>query len=534
MAVPQVLTGVRASAGLRHGFDKIAELLAVTLGPTQGTVLSQHATHAEPEVLGDAATIARRVLALPDRAEDVGAMLARNLVWRMHLRAGDGCATAAVLARAILDQGYRYIAAGGDPTSLRRGLDRAARAAVAALGSMARPVRSDQDLAKLAETVTTDPNLSAILGEIYGRLGADAYITIEDYVSPYLERQYYEGGRWVGRIASPYLTDPTTRRAVLTECHVALCAGAVTSVEDVERLLQVVTATEWHQVALIAKEISGPALATLVLNHQKGSVKVLAAELREHESARDADLQDLAAMTAATVLSVETGRPLSTLQPSDLGAAPRVEADAEELIVVGGEGRPEDVQRQGAALRARLQESSEQSDEADRLRFRLARLSGQIVKLMIGAHTEAGRQFTRQKAEKAIRALPAACREGVVPGGGIAYVNCIPAVLAVPARGNEVFGVKTLAFALETPFRRILRNAGVADPGARLAEAQHCGPDFGYDVLTERIVSMPAAGILDPAGVLREALQTAVSGAVMALTTDTLVLKRHPETSVEP
>jgi chaperonin GroEL len=534
MPNPQVLQNEAATRALQRGFDKIASVLAVTLGPTQGTVLSQHDTRSTPEVLTDAATIARRIIALPNRAEDVGAMLARNLVWRQHLRAGDGCATTAVLAQAILREARACIAAGGNAMMLRRGIERAGRVAVNTLKTLARPAKNEE-LRHLAETITGDSRLSAVLGEIFGKLGPDAYVMIEEYITPYIERQYYEGGRFKGRLVSPYLiTDSATRRCIINECHVALYAGEVSTLDEVMPLLKIVAATEWHQVALIAKEISGTALTTLVLNHQQGKLKILAAELREVETKRRADFDDLAVLTGATVLSPELGQPLAKIEPSDLGAAPRVEADAEELIVVAGEGDPAAMKQHADALRARIETLPETDEELSDLRFRLARLNGQIAKLMIGAYTEVERETIRRQAEKALRALPLALREGIVPGGGVAFLNCIPAVRALAGEGDEKHGIEIVARALQEPFRRIAQNAGLDAPAVLIAEAQRRGANFGCDALTGQIVAMDDAGILDSVGVAREALQTAISGAVMALTTETMVLHQNPPTSYEP
>jgi len=534
MAVPQVLQRELATAPLKRGFDTIANLLAVTLGPTQGVILSQKDTGAAPEILSDAATVARRIIALPNRAEDVGAMLARNLVWRQSVRAGDGCATTAVLAQALLDHAQHYLASGGNAMMLRRGIERAARAAMDALQTLARPARTE-DLARVAETITGDPKLSALLAEIFVKLGADAHVTVEDYLAPYLERQYYEGGRFVGRLVSPYfVTDPATRRSIIADCHVVLYAGTVSSIDEVEPLLKIVAGTQWQQVALIAKEISGTGLMTLVLNHQQNKFKILAVELRAKDSRRQTDFEDLAALTGATILSPETGRPLNKIEPTDLGAAPRIEADADELIVVGGEGDPEAVRKCADTIRAQI-ESLEGNDDAIKdLRFRLARLNGQIAKLMIGAPTEAERNVIHQQAEKAIRALPLALREGVVPGGGVAYLNCIPAVRALRVNDAEKYGVEIVARALAEPFTRIAQNAGLDAPASLIADAQRRGANFGCDAMTGQIVAMDQAGILDSVGVLREALQTAVSGAVMALTTGTIVLHENPQTVYEP
>jgi chaperonin GroEL len=534
MPEPDVLQGLDASARMKRGFDTITELLALTLGPTQGTILSQHETNPRPEMLTDAATIARRILALPDRAEDVGAMLARNLVWRMHQRAGDGCATSAVLAQAILNHAHRMKAAGVNPMSLRRGIDRAALAATDALRRMAKPIKNQLDLAKVTQTILHDANLSRVMVDIFAHLGPEAFVSIEDYVAPYLDRQFYEGGRWAGRLASPYLvTDPARRRAVQSDCVVALYAGDVESLEDIQPALELAARAK-KPLVLIAKEIKGMALTALIMNHQQGNLKVIAAELREQESKRKTDYEDLAVLTGAQVLSPEIDRRLSDIRSDDVGHSPRVEADPDELIVVG-DGRPE-VNAQMDTLRARIKRLPPGDEALDDLRLRVARLGGQVAKLMIGAHTEAERSALRQKAEKALHALPIALREGWVPGGGVAYLNCIPAVLDTLARaeGDEAMGVKVLARALEEPFRRIVTHAGVTAPGILIAQMQRRGPGYGYDVIKRKIVSMERDGILDAVGVLSAALQTAVSGAIMALTTDTIVLKRNPQTSMEP
>jgi chaperonin GroEL len=532
MPTPQILNGERATVALKRGFDQLCDLVAVTLGPTQGIILSKHETRTAPEIISDAATIVRRIIAVPDRAQDVGAMLARNLVWRQHLRAGDGCAIAAIIAQKILDEGQRLVTAGHNPMMLRRGIDRASQVAVKALREMARPSKTEE-LTQLAQTITNDETLSIVLAEIFTKLGADAHVSIEEYLAPYIEREFYEGGRWNGKLVSPYLiTDTARRRAIIQDCHVVLYNGEVKSVDDVRRILEIVLDTKWHHVALIAREISGMALTTLVLNHQQSKIKVIAAELREIESKRKNDFDDLAALTGATVLSPELGRPLEKIEPDDLGASPRIEADADELIVVGGEGDAESIKKQASLIRARIDMLKETDDEIKDSRFRLARLGGQIAKLMIGANTEAERDLIRQKAEKAIRALPMAMREGVVPGGGVAYLNCIPAVRGFDS--NDPIANEIIARALQEPMRRLLSNAGIDAPTAVIAQAQQRGAGFGCDAMSGDIVAMSEAGILDSAGVLREALQTAVSGAMMALTTDTIVLHENPQTVYEP
>ncbi len=537
MPTPHVLLSPEAGTRLKRGFDQLADLLALTLGPTQGEIVSHNPAGTELERLSDAATIARRVMQLPDRGEDVGAMLLRNLVWRVHQRVGDGCATTAVLAQAIFHEAHRAVVAGANPMTLRRGLRDATSAALNALEAQAHPIAGEADLIRVAHAVTAEPDLSLVLGEMLALLGPDAHVTVEDYMAPYLEREYLEGGRWKGRLASRLLiTDPKRKRAVLSNAPIVLFDGEIETLETLRPMVELLARAEHDKLTLVARKIKGEALQALVANHQQENLAVVTAELIRPGEKGLADLKDLAALTGAQVLGGLPGQSLRRLSPDALGRAQRVEADAETLTVVGDASQNVALREQIATLRARLNALPVSETEAqEELRQRLARLTGSSGVLKIGAYTKHERSVRRQKAEKALRALPFALREGVVPGGGVGYLNCIPAVEALPAKDVEAqWSHRIITSALEAPFRRIVRNAGRAEPGALLAEAQRHGLGFGYDAIADEVVDMRAAGILDAAGILRVALETAVSGAVMALTTDVTVLRRHPPQSYEP
>jgi chaperonin GroEL len=538
MPTPQVLLSPEAGTRLKRGFDQLADLLALTLGPTQGEIVSHNPAGTELERLSDAATIARRIMQLPDRGEDVGAMLLRNLVWRVHQRVGDGCATTAVLAQAIFHEAHRAVAAGANPMTLRRGLREATTAALNALEAQARPIAGEADLIRVAQSVTTEPDLSLVLGEMFALLGPDAHVTVEDYMAPYLEREYLEGGRWKGRLASRLLiTDPKRKRAVLSNCPVILFDGEIETLEALRPMVELLARLEHDKLALIARKIKGEALQALVANHQQENLEVVAAELIRPGDKGAADLEDLAALTGAQVLGTIPGESLRRISPKALGRAQRVEADTNETLSVVGDASQNIVLReQVATLRRRLDALPVSETEAqEALRQRLARLTGSSGVLKIGAYTKHERSVRRQKAEKALRALPFALREGVVPGGGVGYLNCIPAVEAMSVTDTEEqWSHRIIANALEAPFRRIVRNTGRAEPGALLAEARRRGAGFGYNAIADEVVDMRASGILDAAGILRVALETAVSGAVMALTTDVTVLRRRPQKSFEP
>jgi chaperonin GroEL len=536
MPKPAVIPYPESNIQLKYGFDQLADLLALTLGPIQGVVYTQSGTTEKPELLVDAATIARRLMQLPDRRQDVGAMLLRNLVWRMHIRGGDGAATAAVLARSILSDALRYRAAGANPMSLRSGIQQAGQAAITALQAMAQPVKDETDLMAVAETVTGEPDLSLVLGEIFDLLGENAHVIIEDYVAPYLEREYHEGGRWKGRLASPYLvTDAATQRAVVPNCQVVLFAGSVDEASELQPLLNLLGEKQPRTLALIAHDIKGDALAALVVNHRQAQLPVVAVELRRPAGKRFADMVDLSVLSGATILGPELGRPLRTITAADLGSARRAEADSETLILTSDGSHALETRRHIETLRAQQTSASDRDPQEEaELRMRLARLSGTMATLKVGANTAMERSALRQKAEQSLKVLPLVLSEGILPGGGVAYLNCIPAVRAINMAGDAGWGVDILARALEAPFRQIVHNAQITAPGVLLARAQRAGPAYGYDVRQDRITIMEEAGILDAAGILRLALETAISGAIMALTTDTVVLKRHPKTSYEP
>lgn len=534
LPVPAVVFRPDAGARLKRGFDVLAELLARTIGPLQRQILSAGSPSTGPEVLVDAATVARRFLALPDRREDVGAMLARNLVWRMHQTAGDGCATAVALAQAMIAAALRSCEAGADVAALRLGMTAATDAALDALQAMARPICGERDLLHVAQTATGEPRISALLAEIYDILGADAYVMVEEYLAPYLEREYLQGGQWKAHLVSPFLlTSPELQSAVMHDAAVALFAGDIGDLDAVRPLLEILATTE-RRLLLVANRIDGSALTTLVLNHERKQIQLVAATLYRAGELNRHDFEDLALLTSARLLSPETGDRLQTIKPADLGTARYVRLAADRLIV-SERGDSPAARAHMSALRQQLARIVvDREDDRAEIRLRIGRLSGAVATLKVGAPTRTEGAMLQQKAEEGIRALDLAMRDGVVPGGGLAYLRCIPVVRQLCLAGDAWVGAAIVAQALEAPFRWIVANAGLRTPAVVLDEMRRHGPHAGYDALADQVVDIEAAGILDSASVLRTALRAATSAATMVLTTDVLVLKRHPELSVQP
>lgn len=534
MSAPAVLLADEARAALRRGFDQLAELLGLTLGPLQGQVLTARETGRPVEPLSDAATIARRFLALPDRAESAGAMLLRNMVWRVHQTAGDGCATAAVLASAMVAEAERYRAAGVHPLALRQGLEAGAAAAIAALQAQARPLAGEEELLAVAQAIVGPGRLAELIAELFDLLGAEASVELDEYTGPYLEREYQSGGRWVARLASPYLIgDQARQRAVLHDCPVALFSGELTTLAEVRPLLELIAGTGEQRLALVAHKVAGEALAALVLNHQQGRLAIGVAELGGAGEGREAACDDLAALCGARVYRALTDR-LSSVEAGGLGRARRVEIGPGELVLAGGPGG-EGLRGQIAGLRGRLVAlASTEGDTRRELSARLARLTGATARLKIGAVHKVERELLRRQAERGISAVRQALEGGVLVGGGVAYLSCAEAALAAPATGDAVYGLKAVATTLAAPHARLIANSGRDDATALIAEGRRLGPSWGYDPLRGELADLWAGGVMDAASVAITALRAASSAAVMLLTTDAVVLKRNPQTSFEP
>lgn len=538
--IPAVLPSLQTRSALKAGFDQMARLLAATLGPRRGTVFHYEARKQEIEPLTDSATIARRVTALPDQAEDVGAMLLRSLAWRVHQRVGDGCATTAVLAQAILEQGHRFVAAGANPARIQAGIQKATRRAADLLQQMSRPVMEQNDLNAIALTATNEPDLSLALGEMLYRLGPQAHLQIEEYLAAYLEKEYIEGGLWKAQTISPHLVnDPLNRRSCTRNCNVVLFNGNLNQPEDVLPLIQLLARSERKNLLLAAQKIDGQAasalVATCVQNRERFGLEFTLVNLvRAGENALH-DLQDLAALTGAKLFDPQAGDSLRAIQPADMGFAAFAEVIEDRLRVAGGRGEPLNVQAQIGALQAYLNGLPFDDHQRDDVEMRVGRLTGRMGILKIGADSHYQREVLRQKAEKGLRAVRAAQQSGLLPGGGTAYLHC-SAVLEAMDRADEEerMGVLAVSRALRKPFEQLLHNAGAEHPARLAHEITQSPPGLVFDVEERELCQAAEIGLYDPARALIISLETASSGAQMALSTEVIILKKNPRISYEP
>ncbi|MDI7274872.1 MAG: chaperonin GroEL [Anaerolineae bacterium] len=533
---PKVILGDRGILLMCRGADRLAHLLGLTLGPVAGNVVSAKDGGSERyETLTDAATIARRIIAFPEQTEDVGAMLIRQLVWRVRQKVGDGSATAAVLARAILREARRIITAGANPMMVHKGIDLGVAAAVKALADMAEPLQGQERFAALATGACGDPDLGRIVGEIFDTIGPEGVVNVRDYIGNYLDREYIEGSRFRGSFTSRFfLTDVNHRLVQMVRPYIFISDWNLNQTAQVQPLLELVLRDQAEKRPLLVVSASqdGGALSALLANHQRQVLQCCGVTLKGVGDPMRAALDDLALVTGGRFLYKAANMSPSEVAVSDLGQAQRVEVDEDHVTIFEGAGDRKAVRQRLQALRAALSQAKN-AEEAEEIRERVGRLSGGIAILKVGAVTDKDRARRREQAEQAVKAVGGAWRGGVVPGGGAAYLDCIPAVEAVEAEGDVAIGVAIVARALEAPMRQIAANAGL-EPSPIVARARASGRGYGLDARREQVVDMREAGIMDSARVLQVALESAASGAGMVLTTGAIVHHRKPELSVEP
>jgi|YNPNPStandDraft_1061719.scaffolds.fasta_scaffold08050_2 chaperonin GroEL len=533
MPKPKVVLGDTSRAGMLRGFRSMGRLLAITLGPVGGNIMNAKNYKGEPEILSDAATIARRIIELPDRVENAGAMMLRHMVWRMREDVGDGSATTAVLAMAIVREMEKMMAAGANPMMLKQGIEIAAAAAVKALEEMSIPLEGEERIAAVATAAVGDPEIGKLLGEIYDVLGPNAAITIEPYIATYHDRAYHEGARFKGGYISPYLLTDTVRHvAVLDDVYILIADIFIETPQGVQNALEQVYKAGGKSLLIISKSVCDKGIGIMVANNERNTVRSCAVNPKPVGDLRRGMLENIAVLTGGKALTDKAGIAVTDITIKDMGRAERVIVTKDHFTIIGGKGDKNAIRERLQKLRQRLRETQD-GEERQTLRELVTHFSSGVAELRIGALTEQERKALTETAEQAMKTVMAGMEGGVVPGGGAAYLACIPAVKALKAEGDVAFGIQVLARALEEPMRCIVENAG-AYPPLVIAEATKAGPGYGFDVRQKKIVNMIEEGIVDPTIVVKRALQSAVSGAVMLLTTDALVLHRKPKENFEP
>jgi chaperonin GroEL len=519
MPAKQLVFDVEAREALKRGADALADAVSVTLGPRGRNVILDKKFGA-PLVINDGVTIARDI-EFQDHFENMGAQLVKEVAVKTNDVSGDGTTTATVLARAMIDEGLRNLAAGASPTALRSGMLAAADAVADAVRRTATPVQGNEDIRRVASISAGDAEIGVMLADAFDRVGREGVISVEEGRGLETEVEVVEGMQFDRGYISPYFaTDQQAMEAVLEETYILITDRKVSAVADMLPVLEKVVQTG-RPLLIVAEDVEGEALATLVVNKLRGTFTAVAVKAPGFGDRRKAMLQDLAVLTGADVISEERGLRLDTTGLDRLGRARRVVVTKEDTTVVEGAC-------DRAAIEARCEEIRQQVSETDsdwdreKLQERLARLVGGVAVLKVGAATEVEMKERKSRVEDALAATRAALEDGIVPGGGVALLRASSAIDALALGGDETVGARIVRRALEEPLRTIARNAG--DEGSVVVfQVRSMGPHEGYDAATREFGDLVERGIVDPAKVTLTALYNATSIATMVMTTEALV-----------
>ncbi len=512
-----------ARAALRRGMDKLADAVKITLGPKGRNVVLDK-KFGPPTITNDGVTIAKEI-ELEDPFENMGAQLLKEAATKTNDVAGDGTTTATVLAQAVVHEGFRNVTSGANPLQVKRGIERAVEAVVGELKAVSRPVSGRNEIAQVASISAADEEIGGLIAEVMEKVGKDGVITVEESKTLKFEVDYVEGMQFDRGYISPYfITDPTRMEATLEDPYILITDKKISAIADIlpvlERLLQVS-----KNLVIVAEDVDGEALATMVVNKLRGTINVLAVKAPGFGDRRKAMLEDMAILTGGTVLSEEVGRKLDSATIQDLGRARRVVSSKDNTTIIEGSGSEEDIKSRIAQIRLQTDETTSEFDR-EKLQERLAKLAGGVAVIKVGGATEIELKEKKHRVEDALQATRAAVEEGIVPGGGVAFIHALPALDKMlenfSGTPDEKSGVQILRKALEEPLRRIAANAGL-EGSVIVEEVKKRQVAEGYDAAKDQYVNMFDAGIIDPLKVTRSALENATSIATMILTTETLV-----------
>ncbi len=518
----QLLFDEDARRALKNGVDALADAVKITLGPRGRNVVLDKKFGA-PTITNDGVTIAKEI-DLQNPFENMGAQLAKEVATKTNDIAGDGTTTATVLAQAIVREGMRNVAAGANPMILRRGIDQGVRAVVAAIRDQARPVNGKEQIAQVAGISAADPEIGELIAEVMEKVGKDGVITVEESRGLKYETEYVEGLQLDRGYVSPYfVTDTTRMEAVIDDPYILITDKKLSSVQDIlgplEKILQVS-----KEIVIIADDCDGEALATLVVNKLRGTVNILIVKAPGFGDRRKAMLEDIAILTGGTFITEEIGRKLDQVQVEDFGRARRVVASKDDTTIIEGHGSDEAIQDRIKQIKAQVDDTASEFDR-EKLQERLAKLAGGVAVIKVGAATEVELKEKKARVEDALSATRAAVEEGIVPGGGVAYVRAQSALDAVEGelKGDEKTGAAMLRKALDEPLRLIAINSGKEGQVVVSNVRKNGKGAYGYDALLDDYGDLYEKGIVDPAKVTRSALENAASIASLVLTTESLV-----------
>ncbi len=519
-----------ARRALERGVNALADTVKVTLGPKGRNVVLDK-KFGSPLITNDGVTIAREI-ELEDHFENLGAQLVKEVATKTQDVAGDGTTTATLLAQAIIREGIKNVAAGANPMMIRRGIEKAVKAVVAEIHKISKPIEGKEDIARVAAISADNDEVGTLIAEAMEKVGKDGVITVEESRGFGTELNVVEGMQFDRGYISPYMvTDTEKMEALLEEPYILITDRKIGNVQEILPALEKIV-QQGKQLLLIAEDVEGEALATLVVNKLRGTFTCVAVKAPGFGDRRKAMLEDIATLTGGRVISEELGLELKNVDISMLGRARQVKVTKDDTILVDGHGETEEIQKRISQIRVQIEDSTSDFDK-EKLQERLAKLVGGVAVIEVGAATETELKEAKLRIEDALSATRAAVEEGIVAGGGTAFINAISALDKVKAEGDEETGINIIRRALEEPVRMIAQNAGM-EGSVVVERLKGEAVGVGFNALTGKYEDMVKAGIVDPAKVARSALQNAASISAMFLTTEAVVAEKPEEEKEGP
>ena len=526
----EILFNEEARRALGRGVDQLANAVKVTLGPKGRNVVLDK-KFGSPTITNDGVTIARAI-ELPDPFENMGAQLVKEVATKTNDVAGDGTTTATVLAQAMIQEGMRNVAAGANPMILKKGIETAVKTLVEEIKKRSIKVSGKAEIAQVASVSAADEEIGGLIAEAMEKVGNDGVITVEESKGLQTALNVVEGMQFDRGYISPYMvTDPDRMEAVMDNPYILITDRKISAIADMLPTLEKVVKVG-KELLIIAEDVEGEALATLVVNRLRGTFKAVAVKAPGFGDRRKAMLEDIAILTGGTVITEDMGRKLDSVELTDLGTARQIRITKDETTIIDGVGDKEVIAKRVSQIRAQVEETTSEFDR-EKLQERLAKLSGGVAVIEVGAATEVEMKDKKLRIEDALNATRAAVEEGIVAGGGTTFIDIIPALDTLEATGDVQTGINLVKRAVEEPVRQIAYNAGL-EGSVVVEKVKNTDAGIGFNALTEEYIDMVKAGIVDPAKVTRSALQNAASIASLVLTTETIVADKVEENAAVP
>jgi len=519
----QIKFGDDGRQRLQKGVNKLANTVKVTLGPKGRNVVLDKSFGA-PNITNDGVTIAKEI-DLEDKFEDMGAQLIKEVASKTNDVAGDGTTTATILAQAMINEGLRNVAAGANPMEIRHGIEKATQSAVEQIKKNSKEISGREEIAQVASVSAGDEEIGNLIAQVMDTIGKDGVITVEESNTLGMEKEIVEGMQFDNGYISPYMmTDTASMKAVLENPYILITDKKISSINEILPLLEKLAQSGKKDIVIIAEDVEGDALTTLVLNKLRGTINVLAVKAPGFGDRRKEMLGDIAILTGGTVISEDLGHKLEDTKVDLLGTARKVESDKDNTVIVEGKGDKTKIKARIGQIKTEIGKTSSDYDK-EKLNERLAKLSGGVGVIKVGAATEVELKERKYKVEDAVEATRAAVEEGIVAGGGVALVDCISSLSDLETKGDETIGVEIVKKSLEMPMRQIAQNAGV-DGSVVIENVKKLNQGEGFDALSGKYGNMINFGIIDPAKVTRSALQNAASISALLLTTESVVAEK--------